>query len=119
MPRQARPRIPNFVHFLVTVPPKLTRFVNFLVTAHPKGEVRANKKADRHFLIVLVLLTFPLPAPAARPQWIKLTSTDFEMYTSAGEKKGREAILYFEQVRSFFLKALALKDIPNAQPVRI
>ncbi len=119
MPRQARPRIPNFVNFLVTVPPKLTRFVNFLVTTHPKGEVLANKKADRHFLILLVLLTFPLPAPAARPQWIKLTSTDFEMYTSAGEKKGREAILYFEQVRSFFLKALALKDIPNAQPVRI
>ena len=70
-------------------------------------------------LLPLFLLLSVQTAPAARPQWIKLTSTNFEMYTSAGEKKGREAILYFEQVRSFFLKALNLKDIPAAEPVRI
>jgi len=59
-------------------------------------------------------------APAARaPQWVKLTSANFELYTSSGEKKGREAILYFEQVRNFFMRALKGKDSRADEPVRI
>src|SRR5205085_3989134 len=41
----------------------------------------------------------------AAEQWLKLKSSHFELYTTAGEKKGREAILYFEQVRDFFSRA--------------
>ena len=54
----------------------------------------------------------------AADQWIKLTTPHFELYTTAGEKKGREAILYFEQVRSFFLEASPSKRAPEV-PVRI
>jgi hypothetical protein len=55
----------------------------------------------------------------AAEQWLKLTSSHFELYTTAGEKKGREAILYFEQVRDFFGRARAnAKPVTNA-PVRI
>jgi Flp pilus assembly protein TadD len=34
-------------------------------------------------------------------EWVHLTTPHFEIYTTAGEKKGRDAVLYFEQVRSF------------------
>jgi tetratricopeptide (TPR) repeat protein len=54
----------------------------------------------------------------ASEQWIKLETPHFELYTTAGEKKGREAILYFEQVRSFFLQASPSKRAPEF-PVRI
>jgi hypothetical protein len=49
-------------------------------------------------VLASVLVT---PLAAAAEQWLKLTSSHFELYTSAGEKKGREALLYFEQVRDF------------------
>ncbi|HTC36877.1 MAG TPA: tetratricopeptide repeat protein [Bryobacteraceae bacterium] len=66
---------------------------------------------------ILGALLFPGLASAAE-QWTKLETPNFELYTTAGEKKGREAILYFEQVRSFFLQASASKRAPEV-PVRI
>jgi len=61
------------------------------------------------------VLVFPL---AAADEWVKLKTPHFELFTTAGEKKGREAILYFEQVRSFFLQASPSKHAPEF-PVRI
>src|ERR1041385_6799835 len=54
----------------------------------------------------------------AAEQWTKVTTPHFELYTTAGEKKAREAILYFEQVRSFFLQASPSKHVSQF-PVRI
>jgi hypothetical protein len=74
--------------------------------------------SSRYSLITAILVTF-LPRPlAAADQWVKLATPHFELYTTAGEKKGREAILYFEQVRSFFLEASASKRVSEF-PVRI
>jgi tetratricopeptide (TPR) repeat protein len=42
-------------------------------------------------------------------KWIRATSPNFELYTSQGERQAKETILYFEQVREFFGKALGLK----------
>ncbi len=54
------------------------------------------------FLAALALC----PAMAAAEQhWVKATSTNFEVYTTAGEKKAREVVLYFEQVNGFFQTA--------------
>ncbi len=53
----------------------------------------------------------------APEEWIKLETPHFELYTTAGEKKGREAILYFEQVRSFFIQTSPAKR--DEAPVRI
>ena len=48
-----------------------------------------------------------LPTIACADQsWVKATSTNFEVYTTAGEQKAREAALYFEHVNSFLVKAL-------------
>jgi tetratricopeptide (TPR) repeat protein len=55
----------------------------------------------------------------AAEQWLKLTSSHFELYTTAGEKKGREAILFFEQVRDFFKRVRANAKPVTDAPVRI
>jgi tetratricopeptide (TPR) repeat protein len=68
--------------------------------------------------VLLASVFLPCLGSAADP-WLKLKSAHFELYTTAGEKKGREAILYFEQVRDFFGKARqGAKPATNA-PVRI
>src|SRR5579871_6336771 len=72
----------------------------------------------RSCLSAIILLTFLHSPGTAADQWIKLSTPNFELYTTAGEKKGREAILYFEQVRSFFLEASPSKRAPEF-PVRI
>lgn len=52
------------------------------------------------------------------PRWLKLKSSNFELYTSADEKHGRDLILHFEQVRSFFIASM--KSPAGAfSPVRI
>ena len=65
--------------------------------------------------LVLILLLPSLLFSESR--WIKATSSNFELYTTAGEKKAREGIVHFEQVRSFFLKSSGLK--PAKGRVRI
>jgi tetratricopeptide (TPR) repeat protein len=65
----------------------------------------------------LALLLIALPAFGA-DQWLRLTTPDFELYTDAGEKKGRETLLHFEQVRGFFVKASPVRP-PGDFPVRI
>lgn len=70
----------------------------------------------RDRLVALILAGCSLPLAA--DEWIRLTTPHFELFTTAGEKKGREAILYFEQVRNFFLQASPSRQVPNF-PVRI
>ncbi|HXN49418.1 MAG TPA: hypothetical protein VN893_22380, partial [Bryobacteraceae bacterium] len=60
----------------------------------------------KHTRLLPAVLAFASVASAAEQKWVKATSANFEVYTTAGEKKAREAILYFEQVNSFFLKAV-------------
>ncbi|MDP9053910.1 MAG: hypothetical protein M3N93_06350 [Acidobacteriota bacterium] len=67
-----------------------------------------------------LFLPFILTLPAfAADQWVRLTTPHFELYTEAGEKKGREAILYFEEVRSFFSETSPSSRKAPALPVRI
>lgn len=51
-------------------------------------------------------------------QWLKITSPNFELFTTAGSRKGREAVLYFEQVRELFDKIAKAKPGPRT-PLRI
>jgi len=52
--------------------------------------------------------------------WLRLKSPHFEMLTTAGEKKGREAILYFEAVRGFFHSSGTIRESDRKErPVRI
>ncbi len=56
-------------------------------------------------LLLLGLALVPAIA-CAQQAWVKATTTNFEVYTTAGEPKAREAALYFEHVNSFLVKAL-------------
>jgi len=70
----------------------------------------------RHLAAVASLTAFLLAAPS--DPWLKITSANFELYTTAGEKSGREMVRHFEEVRSFFVQAFGgrLKD---AKPARL
>lgn len=54
----------------------------------------------------------------AEDHWIQLTTPHFELYSTASDKKAREALLFFEQVRTFFLETSGSKKTPEF-PVRI
>jgi Flp pilus assembly protein TadD len=68
------------------------------------------------FLILLVLLSVTRQAFAAT--WIKMSSPHFELYTNAGEARGKEALRRFEQVRQVF-RTLARSEAGSPIPVRV
>ncbi len=69
----------------------------------------------RLFVAVTLLFT---GSSAFASEWLKLTSPNFELFTTTSEKKGREAILYFEQVRDLFLR-MRPTSLANPLPVRL
>ena len=71
------------------------------------------------FAAAVLASVFTASIATAAEQWLKLTSSHFELYTTAGEKKGREAVLYFEQVRDFFGKVRGDAKPVTTTPVRI
>ncbi len=68
-------------------------------------------------ILVLVAMGAAIPAFAA-DQWTRITTPNFELYTTAGEKRGKETVRRFEQVREFFLKASPVRGSSDF-PVRI
>ena len=62
---------------------------------------------------VMLLGVLPMSAPAAEPSpWLEIHSTHFTVITDAGEKKGQEVALRFEQMRAVFA-ILLMKDRLN------
>jgi hypothetical protein len=70
------------------------------------------KTAFRFAAIVLAA------AATCRAEWVRVVSPHFELYTSAGQAAGADAIRYFEWVRVFFVHASPLRNTTN-KPVRI
>jgi tetratricopeptide (TPR) repeat protein len=67
----------------------------------------------------IALLAFSTLVPAApHDPWLKITSANFELYTTSSERAGRDLARHFEQVRSFFLEAFGT-TLPNSKPIRI
>ena len=60
----------------------------------------------------------PWRSPGAEPAWLRAATPNFELFTTDGEKRARDAIIYFEQVRAFFVNTAANLVLP-AYPVRI
>ncbi len=59
----------------------------------------------RRGVFLLLLGLAPLASLRAEEKWIKLSTPHFEMFTPNGEKRAKEALLQFEQVRTFFRQA--------------
>ena len=73
---------------------------------------RAQRILERVFFAACVVLCATRLAPAAEPPWLEIHSPHFTIITDAGEKKGREVALRFEQMRSVFA-GLLMKDRLN------
>jgi tetratricopeptide (TPR) repeat protein len=65
----------------------------------------------------LLAVMFAIPAGAA-PEWIKIKSPNFEIYTTSGERDGRNTLTLFEQVRDFFMRVKA-ENVTTHLPVTI
>lgn len=57
-------------------------------------------------------------AAASRDPWLKITSANFVLYTTGGERSGRDLVRHFEQVRGFFVQAFG-DNLPDAKPACI
>ena len=70
--------------------------------------------------LALLALTFSLPALAAEPSpWLEIHSTHFTVITDAGDKKGREVALRFEQMRAVFATLLSKERLNQPIPLTI
>lgn len=68
----------------------------------------------------LALFALVLPrANAAEPQWQEFRSTHFTVVTDAGDKKGREIVLRFEQMRAVFAQLLGRNKVKMPVPLTI
>jgi hypothetical protein len=68
----------------------------------------------------LVALIFPVCSPAAgEPPWLEIHSTHYSVITDAGEKRGREVALRFEQMRAVFANLLGKDRLNQSIPLTI
>ncbi|HSA92937.1 MAG TPA: tetratricopeptide repeat protein [Terriglobales bacterium] len=58
-------------------------------------------------------------AGAAEPQWVEVRSPNFSVVTDAGEKRGREVALRFEQMRAAFGTLILRKSVSIPVPLQI
>src|SRR5215472_13581145 len=58
-------------------------------------------------------------AHAAEPPWLEIHSTHYTVITDAGEKKGREIALRFEQMRAVFASVLTKDRLNESRPLTI
>ena len=70
--------------------------------------------------VALLALTFCLRAAAAtEPPWLEIHSAHFTVITDAGEKKGREVALHFEEMRAVFGSLLGKDRLQQSIPLTI
>jgi tetratricopeptide (TPR) repeat protein len=70
--------------------------------------------------VSLLALVFYVPsAAAAEPPWLEIHSTHYAVITDAGEKKGREIALRFEQMRAVFASLLSKDRLHESRPLTI
>jgi tetratricopeptide (TPR) repeat protein len=70
-------------------------------------------------LSLLSLLFCGVFVRAAETPWLRISSTHFSVLTDAGEKKGREVILRFEQMRAVFAQLLMKTRVRMPEPLEI
>jgi len=56
---------------------------------------------------------------ATEPPWLEIHSTHYMVITDAGEKKGREVALRFEQMRAVFANLLTKERLHDSRPLTI
>jgi hypothetical protein len=77
------------------------------------------RSISRWIVSVLLLNLYVCVAHAAEPPWVEVHSAHFTVITDAGEKKGREVALRFEQMRSVFAGLLSKDHLNQPVPLTI
>ena len=75
------------------------------------------RRASAFFLLGFSLLQFR--AWAGNSQWVQVRSPNFTVYTDAGEKRGRDVALHFEQMRAVFGALFDKVKVSSSQPMYI
>jgi tetratricopeptide (TPR) repeat protein len=74
-------------------------------------------------LTTVLLYTAGLPRTALarsdEPHWVRISSSHFSVVTDADEKKGRDVVVRFEQMRAVFGQLLGRSRINMSEPVDI
>jgi hypothetical protein len=71
-------------------------------------------------LVTILLSTLLASAPAAEQSpWLEIHSTHYTVITDAGDKRGREVALRFEQMRSVFATLLMKERLSEPVPLTI
>ncbi len=73
----------------------------------------------RLLLCILVVLTASTLVRADGPAWVAVRSPNFSVVTDAGEKRGREVALRFEQMRSVFSALMTKANVNIPIPLQI
>jgi tetratricopeptide (TPR) repeat protein len=71
-------------------------------------------------LVVLIFISYgSAPAYAESPPWIEVRSQHFSVITDAGEKRGREVVFHFEQMRAVFSELMTKANVNIPVPLQI
>ena len=73
----------------------------------------------RRVLALLFGLFIALPSFAGNAPWVQVHSPNFTVITDAGEKRGREVALHFEQMRAVFGALFQKVKVTSSQPLYI
>jgi tetratricopeptide (TPR) repeat protein len=97
--------------------PRLQSLLEFLSNGEPRATSRALRTQAAALLCGLILSASSVRA--AEPKWIRVSSSHFSILTDAGEKKGREVALRFEQMRSVFAQLMMKTRVSLSQPLDV
>jgi len=70
-------------------------------------------------LLIAFALIFQPAVSAGEPQWVEVRSPNFSVITDAGEKRGREAAMRFEQMRAVFGTLMTQAKVNIPVPLQI
>jgi tetratricopeptide (TPR) repeat protein len=70
-------------------------------------------------LLLILLCLVPSTLPAAEPKWQEFRTQHFTIISDAGDKKGREIMLRFEQMRAVFGQLLMRRKLVMPVPLTI
>jgi tetratricopeptide (TPR) repeat protein len=78
------------------------------------------RSAPLLLVVPLVLMVWHAPVVfAGEPQWVEVRSPNFSVVTDAGEKRGREVAMHFEQMRAVFGALMTKAKVNLPTPLQI
>jgi tetratricopeptide (TPR) repeat protein len=77
------------------------------------------RRPAQFFLLLVALIPLTAAARDNEPQWMRVNSSHFTVVTDAGERKGHDVIVRFEQMRGVFSQLLSRSKVNMSLPIDI